>query len=158
MDIGCYPIKTSRMVFDEEPRRVAATLVRDPVFDTDILTSAILEYPSGHCVFSCSTQVAPNQSMEFFGTAGRLEIEVPFNPRTPGTSRIRIDDGRDVFGSGITVEDFESCDQYTIQGDLFSQAVLNDTPVPTPLSDAVANMRAIDAIFESGKRGAWVTM
>src|SRR4029077_935613 len=44
MDIGCYPIKTSRMIFGEEPRRVSGTLVRDPNFGTDILTSAILEY------------------------------------------------------------------------------------------------------------------
>src|SRR6185503_18735970 len=59
LDIGCYPIKTSRMIFGEEPHRVSATLARDPRFETDILTSAILEYPSGHCVFTCSTQIVP---------------------------------------------------------------------------------------------------
>src|ERR1019366_143979 len=32
MDIGCYPIKTSRMVFGEEPLRVSAAIVRDPNF------------------------------------------------------------------------------------------------------------------------------
>ena len=47
-------------------------------------------------------------------------------------------------------------DQYTIQGDLFSLAILNDTPVPTPLEDAVANMKVIEAIVESGEIGAWV--
>jgi len=155
MDIGCYPIKTSRMVFSEEPRRVAGTLVRDPVFDTDILTSAILEYPSGHCVFSCSTQVAPNQSMQFFGTAGRLEMEIPFNPRSPGLSRIRIDDGRDLFGSGITVEDFEPCDQYTIQGDLFSYAIRTGGQPPVPLEDSLRNMAVIDAVFRAAESGKW---
>jgi predicted dehydrogenase len=47
-------------------------------------------------------------------------------------------------------------DQYTIQGDLFSQAVLNDTEVPTPLEDAVANMKVIEAIVRSGELGTWV--
>jgi len=49
-----------------------------------------------------------------------------------------------------------TCDQYTIQGDLFSQAVLDDTPVPTPLEDAVANMKVIEAVVESAKREMWV--
>src|SRR5262249_33112694 len=121
LDIGCYPIKTSRMVFAEEPRRVTATLIRDPQFEIDILTSALLEYPSGHCVFSCSSQIVPNQRMQFFGTKGRIEIEIPFNPLPGASSRIRIDDGRDVLGSGITIEELEPCDQYTIQGDAFSR-------------------------------------
>ncbi len=156
MDIGCYPIKTSRMVFGEEPVRVSATLERDPGFGTDILTSAILEYPSGHCVFSCSTQVVAHQSMQFFGTTGRIELEIPYNARPGGTSRIRIDDGRDVYGSGITVEEFAACDQYTIQGDLFSRAIREGTPPPVPLEDSVKNMRVIDAVFRAAETGAWV--
>jgi hypothetical protein len=48
------------------------------------------------------------------------------------------------------------CDQYTIQGDLFSKAILNDTDVPTPLEDAVANMKVIDALVESAKIRSWV--
>src|SRR5664279_3873756 len=61
-DIGCYAIKTSRMVFGEEPVSVSAAITRDPQFGgIDMLTSAILEYPSGHCVFTCSTQIALQQ-------------------------------------------------------------------------------------------------
>ena len=155
LDIGCYPIKTSRMIFGEEPVRVSATLVRDPNFGTDILTSAILEYPSGHCVFACSTQVVPHQSMQFFGTTGRIELEVPYNAMSGGTSRIRIDDGRDVFGAGITVEDLAPCDQYTIQGDQFSRAILEGHPPPVPLEDSLRNMAVIDAVFRSAESGAW---
>jgi predicted dehydrogenase len=51
---------------------------------------------------------------------------------------------------------FEICDQYTIQGDLLARAILDDTPVPTPLTDAVANMRVIEALVQSAKTGAWV--
>jgi predicted dehydrogenase len=157
MDVGCYPIKTSRMVFGEEPVRVAGTLVRDPRLGVDTLASAILEYPSGHCVFTCGTLVAGNQSMQFHGTAGRIEIEVPYNARPGGTSRIRIDDGRDPFGSGMTVEEFPACDQYTLQGDAFSRAIREGTAPPVPLEDSVRNMAVIDAVFRAAESGRWET-
>src|SRR5204862_6495767 len=155
LDIGCYPIKTSRMVFGEEPVRVAATLVRDGKTGVDTLASAILEYPSGHCVFSCGTLVAGNQSMAFHGTKGRVELEVPYNARPGGTSRIRIDDGRDPFGGGLEVEDFGACDQYVTQGDEFSRAIRAGTPPPVPLEDSVRNMRVIDAIFRAAESSTW---
>jgi predicted dehydrogenase len=156
MDIGCYPIKTSRMVFGEEPVRVSGTIVRDPkLTNVDVMASAILEYPSGCCVFSCSTQIALNQSMRFFGTKGFIEPEIPFNATPGGTSRIVIDDGRDLAGGGATVEEFEACDQYTLQGDRFSEAVLGKGPVPVPLEDSLCNMAVIDAIFRSAETGKW---
>jgi predicted dehydrogenase len=155
LDIGCYPIKASRMVFGEEPVRVAATLVRDPRSGVDTLASAILEYPSGQCIFACGTRVVGNQSMQFFGTTGRIELEVPYNARPGGTSRIRIDDGRDPFGGGITVEEFPACDQYTLQGDAFSRAVREGTPPPVPLEDSVKNMAVIDAVFRAAESGGW---
>src|ERR1700722_17317482 len=48
MDIGCYPITLSRMIFGAEPQGVHAFLDRDPEFKTDRLASVILEYPTGH--------------------------------------------------------------------------------------------------------------
>jgi len=155
MDIGCYPIKTSRMAFGEEPGRVCATLIRDPVSGVDILTSAILEYPSGHCVFSSGTQVVPNQRMQFFGSKGRVELEIPFNAIANEVSRILIDDGRDLKGGGITVEEFAPCDQYTIQGDAFSRAIREGGAPPVTLEDSVKNMAVIEAIFRSAESGRW---
>ena len=153
-DIGCYPIKTSRMVFGEEPTRVSASITRDPRFgNVDILTSAILEFPSGHSVFTCSTQLTPQQSMRFFGTTGRIEPEIPFNALE--TSRIFIDDGRDLIGSGRAVEELPACNQYTIQGDLFSRAIREGGAPPVPLEDAVKNMAVIDAVFRSAETGHW---
>ncbi|HLK69219.1 MAG TPA: Gfo/Idh/MocA family oxidoreductase [Bryobacteraceae bacterium] len=158
MDIGCYPIKTTRMVFGEEPIRVCGTLHRDPEFGTDILASAVLEYPSGQCIFGCSTQIVPNQSMQFFGTKGRIHLEIPFNAIPNETSRILIDDGRDLRGGGITVEEFAPCDQYTIQGDLFSRAIREGRRPPVPLEDSVRNMAVIDALFRSAESGKWETV
>jgi predicted dehydrogenase len=156
MDIGCYPIHTSRFIFGEEPVRVCGVLEEDPAFHTDRLSSAILEFPSGQAVFTCSTQLIPYQRMQILGTKGRIEIEVPFNAPIDRPCRILVDDGRDLFGGGITVETFPVCDQYTIQGDAFSKAIREGTAVPVPLSDGVKNMAVIEAVFRAAKSGGWV--
>jgi predicted dehydrogenase len=155
MDIGCYPITTSRFIYGEEPTRVIGLLERDPDFKTDRLASAILEFPSGQATFTCSTQMVAYQRMQFLGTKGRLEIEIPFNAPPDRETRIFIDDGRDVFGGGISTETFPICDQYTIQGDLFSRAIRGETEVPVPLENAIANMAVIEALFRSANSGHW---
>src|SRR5215475_12349063 len=157
MDIGCYPITTSRFMFGEEPSRVLGLVERDPQLKVDRLTSAILDFPSGQSTFTCSTQLVPYQRSHFLGTRGRIEIEIPFNAPNDRLCRILIDDGRDVFGSGIATEDFPVCDQYTIQGDVFSRAIRGEAGVPISLEDALKNMAVIDAIFRSGESGKWET-
>ena len=91
------------------------------------------------------------------GTKGRIEIEIPFNAPIDRPCRIFIDDGRDLFGGGIITETFPICDQYTIQGDVFSRAVREGTEVPVPLEDAIKNMAVIEAIFRSAESGKWET-
>jgi len=155
MDIGCYPIVTSRFIWGEEPARVSGLVERDPEFKTDRLASAILDFPSGQATFVCSTQMVPYQRMQFFGTKGRIEIEIPFNAPPDRETRVFIDDGKDVFGSGITIETFPICDQYTIQGDAFSRAIREGGEVPSPLEDAIKNMALIEAVLRSAQSGRW---
>jgi predicted dehydrogenase len=155
MDIGCYPIVTSRFIFGEEPTRVAALIERDPEFKTDRLASAILDFPSGQATFVCSTQMVPYQRMQFLGTKGRIEIEIPFNAPPDRETRIFLDDGKDVFGSGVVAETFPVCDQYTIQGDVFSRAVRGEGEVPMPIEESIKNMAVIEAVFRAGESGRW---
>ena len=155
MDIGCYPITLSRFIYGEEPVRVSGTLEFDPEFKTDRLSSAVLEFPSGHSVFTCGTQTVYYQRMQFLGTNGRVEVEIPFNAPNDRPTRLFVDDGTDMFGTGLTVETIPTCDQYTIQGDAFSKAIRENAEVPVPLEDAIANMRVIDAIFRSAETGNW---
>lgn len=158
LDVGCYPIKMSRFVFEEEPVRVMACMERDPSFKTDRLTSAILEFPTGQSIFTVSTQMVYYQKMQFFGTEGRIEVELPFNPPTDKPSRIFIDDGRDLYAGGSQVtESFALCNQFTIQADLFSAAIREDTEVPNPLEDSILNMAVIEALFRSAESGKWET-
>lgn len=151
MDIGCYCISLSRFIFEAEPERVCGIVEFDPQFETDRIASGILDFGRGTSTFTCSTQLTPYQRVNIFGTEGRVEIEIPFN--APPDRPCRIWHQR---GGEIEEIAFDVCDQYTIQGDLFAQAVLNDTDVPTPIEDAVANMRVIESVFASGKSGGWV--
>jgi predicted dehydrogenase len=155
LDIGCYPITTSRFMFGAEPLRVSGVVERDQDFGTDRLASAILEFGGGQSIFTCGTQIVPYQRMQFLGTEGRIEIEIPFNAPIDQPTRIFIDDGSDLAGGGIRAETIPACDQYTIQGDVFSRAIRENTEVPVPLEDAIANMSAIDAIFRSAESGRW---
>jgi predicted dehydrogenase len=157
MDIGCYPVQISRFVYGAEPRRVLALVERDPDMKTDRLTSAVLEFDAGRAAFTCSTQLVAHQRVELIGTRGRVEIEVPFNAPPDRPTRILLDDGSALGGAGAGAIEFPPCDQYTIQGDLFSHAVRRGTEQPIPLEDAVANMAVIDALFRSAESGRWET-
>jgi len=151
MDIGCYNISLSRFIFDAEPRRVLGLVEYDPRFNTDRLASGILDFERGTATFTCSTQLAPYQRVNIFGTAGRIEIEIPFNAPPDRPCRMWLQ--RDAEIEEIVLD---VADQYTLQGDLFARAILDDTAVPMSIEDAVANMRVIEAIVRSAADGAWV--
>jgi len=155
MDIGCYMIHASRYAFGEEPRRVVGLIDRDPVFKTDRLSSAILDFRGGQSTFTCSTQLIPYQRIHFLGTKGRIELEVPVNAPTDHETRIFIDRTGDLTGSGIMTEAFPAQDQYTLQGDAFSRAILEDSAVPVSIEDAIANMCVIEAVFRSAELEGW---
>ena len=155
MDIGCYPITTSRFIFGEEPKRIVGLIEMDPDFRTDRLASVILDFPSGPATFTCSTQMVQYQRMQFLGTQGRIEVEIPFNAPLEKETKILVDDGRDVLGNGITPEVFPVVNQYTIQGDLFSRAIRGMGEVPVSLEDGSANMAVIEAVFRSAASGKW---
>ncbi|MAT13837.1 MAG: NAD-binding protein [Planctomyces sp.] len=151
MDIGCYPISLSRFIFDEEPKRVFGLVELDPKFQTDRLASAILQFRGGTSTFTCSTQLVPYQRVNIFGTEGRIEIEIPFNAPPDQPCKIWLETLEELHLTEIPI-----CDQYTIQGDLFSRAILEEKDVPTPIRDAVQNMRVIEAIKVSSAKEHWV--
>ena len=153
MDIGCYCISLARFIFNSEPQRVLGKMEYDPEFKTDRLCSGLLDFGDQSSTFTCSTQLTSYQRVNIFGTEGRIEIEIPFN--APPDQPCRIWHQQDEKLEEIT---FELCDQYTIQGDLFSQAILNKTEVPTPLVDSVKNMRVLDAVINSAESNAWVSL
>jgi predicted dehydrogenase len=153
MDIGCYNISLSRFIFDAEPQQAIGIIDYDPNFHTDRLGSGILDFGRGTSTFTYSTQLQPYQRANILGTKGRIEIEIPFNAPPDAPCKIWL-----IQGSEVTPVELDAADQYTIQGDLFSKAIINDSRVPTPLSDAVKNMQVIEAMVESGKTSTWIEL
>lgn len=143
MDIGCYNINLSRMIFGAEPVAIHSTVRRDPAMGIDTLSSAVLEFPGGgQSAFTCAIRSQDYQRVHIFGSTGRIEIEIPFNIPHDGPTRIWHTKGETTTEIG-----FETVDQYTIQAELFAEAILEDGDVVVPPSDAVANMKVIEAIL-----------
>lgn len=156
-DIGCYPVFTARTVLGEEPLRLVAAMEKDPQFGTDRLSSVIAEFPSARLVFTVSTQLVPYQRMQFFGDQKELEVRIPFNAPPDKPCEIRLRAG-DIFRNDFEAIPFDTCNQYRIQAEAFTQAVKDNTEVPVSLEDAKANAAVLEAIFHSARENRWVEL
>jgi len=153
-DIGCYCVNLSRMLFDGEPTRVLGSISRDPIGGTDTVASAILEFGDGVATFTASTRAEDDQRVHVHGTGGRVTIGIPFNipPHLP--THVQVASGGDPpVAPEIETLTFEPADPYTVEARAFADAVLAGRPAPVPPSDAVANLRVIEAIFSDARAG-----
>lgn len=150
-DIGCYPVNLARMLFDAEPTSVKSLITRDPVFKTDALTSVLLDFDGRHAAFTCSTQLEDDQRVHIQGTEGGLTIEIPFNiPPDRPTRILHFAGGRPPAEPGLTIHEIPAADQYQIQADAFALAIRENTTVPTPPEDALANLEVLERILAAG--------
>jgi predicted dehydrogenase len=155
MDIGCYPITLSRWLFRAEALEVIAQIERDPDMQVDRLASGLLRFADGQASFTCSGQLVPHQRMQMFGTRARIEVEIPFNAPPDAACRIYVDGGGDLTGRGRETIELPIVDQYTLQGDRFSDAIRGVGEVPVGLEESIGNMAVIDALFRSAETRRW---
>jgi predicted dehydrogenase len=147
-DVGCYPVNVARMLFGSEPTDVMAAIRRDPESGTDVLTSVVLDFDGRHGTFTCSTRLEDDQRVHVQGTEGRLLVEIPYNiPNDRPTRVLAVAGGDPPVEPGVVVHQVPAADQYGVQADAFSLAIREDTSVPTPPEDAVANLEVIERIF-----------
>ena len=148
MDIGCYSISVSRLLFKSEPKSVLASIEYHPAYEIDILATGILEFENGSSSFFCATQLDNTQQAQIFGTKGSIRFELPFNPPNDRASKLWLTKD-DI----VTEFEFEICDQYTLQVDAFSAAILENSTIPLPLNDSVNNMIVLEKLHESHSLG-----
>jgi predicted dehydrogenase len=153
-DIGCYCVNLSRMLAGSEPTRVEASMLRDPVSGVDVVTSALMEFDGPVATFTCSTRIEDDQRVHVYGTRGHVSVWIPFNiPPDRPTKIFLTAGGQPPTDQKIETFTFETADPYTVEFERFSASVLDDTPLPYPPEDAVANLRVMEQIMRSAERG-----
>ncbi|MET0355302.1 MAG: Gfo/Idh/MocA family oxidoreductase [Cellvibrio sp.] len=153
MDIGCYCISLARFIYNEEPLRIVGQITPYAGFDVDCFVSGLLEFADGNATFTATTKSEPEQYVEIHGERGTIVIPVPFNPIADTITHIVLKH------EGVSQKIVQiPSDHYRNMTDAFTQSINEKTAVPTPLNDALANMKIIDAIFASAKNGSWVIM
>jgi predicted dehydrogenase len=151
LDIGCYAVSSARFLFDREPVRVVSMMDRHPDFETDVLVSGMLDFGDARSVFTVSTNTAPQQKVRVYGSGGSLTVDVPFNAYPDVPLKVTVE-------TGVGTRDIMCgpADQYAEMFTAFAGAIRAGGPVPTPPSDALANMKVLDALFRSAETGGWV--
>ncbi|MEO8274365.1 MAG: Gfo/Idh/MocA family oxidoreductase [Chloroflexota bacterium] len=154
MDVGCYCVNLSRMLFGGEPTRVEGTIRRDPASGVDVVTSGLLEFEGGGAAtFTCSTRTETDQRVHVYGTDGHISVGIPFNiPPDRPTHVFVIHGGEPPVAPGVERLTFDTADPYGVEAEAFAAAVLDGTPLPIPPEDAIANMRVIERIVAAADR------
>lgn len=156
MDIGCYSVHLSRMIFGGEPTAVKAAIRRDPAMEVDTVTTAILEFGDRVATFGCSTRAEPDQRVDIYGTTGRINVEIPFNIPSDRPTRISVIDGGDPpIAPAAEVIEFAPANQYTLQAEAFAAAVLDGASMPDVGAAAINNIRTVERLFASTGPSGW---
>ena len=155
-DIGCYPTVISRYLLDKEPKKLVASAFKDNNFKTDVLSSVLMDFGGIYSSFTVATQSNKSQQVFILGTKKSIVIENPFNAEPKKSTNIAIYHGNSIYRKDNTIKIFPPIDQYEVQVTAFSDHLLKKTKVDYDLVDAKKNMKVLDAIFKSSKKGSWV--
>lgn len=155
LDIGVYPVVSTRFSTDREPLRVQATIERDKTFGTDIYSSVRADFGDFELSFYVSTQMAGRQSMVFHGDKGFIEVASPFNAGIYDHHRVELHNQNH---AEAQIFRFPGVQQYKLEAEAFVRAALGGSDRVFTLEESVLNQKAIDAIFRSGEKEGWETV
>jgi predicted dehydrogenase len=152
-DIGSYCVGVARFIFEEDPRRVLATLRIDPEFEVDMTGLIVMEFADDKtALLDYSKEAQGRPILEVLGTDGRMVVN-DFHLPSNKESRIHI------YGSdGHSETLFPPFDSYMLEVEAISDAILYGAPLKFPASEAVGNIRAMDAIRVSAAENRWVEL
>ncbi|HZG15442.1 MAG TPA: Gfo/Idh/MocA family oxidoreductase [Candidatus Bathyarchaeia archaeon] len=146
-DVGCYPINAARLLLGLEPEAVTSHAFFSPEHDNvDMMASGLLEFPGGVALtFDCGMWAYPRNTLEIVGTKGRIDVPNAF-VQTPGKDGFNV-----VVGEEVRYESLGWLDHYTLQIDDFGKSIRGEQPLRFAPSDAVKNMRVLEACLQSAK-------
>lgn len=155
LDIGVYPIVSTRFAADREPLRVQATIERDKTFGTDVYASVRADFGDFELSFYVSTQMAGRQSMVFHGDRGFIEVASPFNAGVYDHHRVELHNQNH---AEAQIFRFPGVQQYKLEAEAFVRAAQGGSDRVFTLEESVLNQKAIDAIFRAGDKDGWETV
>lgn len=144
MDVGCYCVNAARMIFAEEPLWASAQWDFRDEFGVEVSLAGVLTFSDARtATFDCGFRAAGQGSYTIAGTKGQIDVPTAFVPQ-PADTTIRV-----IAGSDYREERIPGVDQYCLEATEFADALLAARPPSIPPEDAVATLRAIEALHLS---------
>jgi predicted dehydrogenase len=149
-DIGCYCINQARWAIGGEPTEVHAVGLWGELSQVDEHVVAHALFPAGRTAEWCvSWHSGPAHEAQVLGTAGSIRIENAWGVGERGARRLEVTgpDGR------VEVEEFPAVDQFRLQIEHVRDCLATGQPHRIPPEDSIAQMRVVDAVYESLRTG-----
>ena len=151
MDVGCYCLSGARFVAGTEPERVSAEQVLGGN-GVDIAFSATLRFPADVLAqFDCGLSVGHRHELEAIGEDGSLYVADPWHGRAPGIVLTGAD------GEAETIE-IAPANPYSHELENFARAARGEVAPLLGAEDALAQARAIEALYASAESGRRVAL
>jgi xylose dehydrogenase (NAD/NADP) len=145
-DVGCYPINAARLLLGKEPEAVTVQALFSPEHDhVDMMASGLIEFEGAvSLTFDCGMWAAFRNPLEVLGTDGIIEVPSAFVTGAPGSGNFFVN----AKGERREVE-VPHLNAYTLQADHMANAINGISDLQFGGTDAVNNMKVIDACLLS---------
>jgi xylose dehydrogenase (NAD/NADP) len=143
MDVGCYCLSAARLLAGE-PVAVSAHQVRGGDGVDTRLTGLLRFRRDVLATIDCGLDLAARDGLEVAGTQGVLWLDDPWHCRSPSIELRRAD-------GSVELSAIEPLDPYACELEDFSAAVSGERAPRFGREDAVAQARAIAAVYTSAE-------
>jgi xylose dehydrogenase (NAD/NADP) len=153
LDVGVYPMNTTRFVLDAEPTAVSAhtASVREELSDVDEHVTFRLEFDGGTVLTAHASYGEYGENyLRIAGTEGRLTLDPGYDVQKERTLSLERADG------AATVTD--DSDEIVAEFDYFAQCALNGEEPGPDGRDGLRDMEIVEAIYESDESGSDVSL
>lgn len=146
LDVGCYGVSISRLILGE-PRTAFASAAYEQ--GVDVRLAGALRFEGDRmALVDCGLRTPYRQECEVVGPEGSIVLARPFQPEDDPTVLLI----RRARGAPEERVEMPGANQYVLMLDHFA-AVVQGAPARHPPTDAVANMRVVDALARAARTG-----
>ncbi|WP_100405777.1 Gfo/Idh/MocA family protein [Bacillus solitudinis] len=153
-DVGCYCVHVTRKILGSEPKyvRVDGDIAIDGVVDTSLF--AYMKMANGvHATFKSSVKMTNQNEYEVIGTKGTISVPRAFRPDIQNGEGLVV-----VHTAAEQRTEKIIADQYALQIEHFSEAILTDSEPSYTTENTLGNMRVIDACYEALRTGSRINI